>query len=122
MSATYSTDSAGSSLSVDGDSENWSEMESIRKVILEENAEDYVQWGGTCDDIDIRVVWLGIVLTMIFLPLAGNQNKNFLAENIPHTNNTCRSIKSLCHHSSSNSQVSRSHDESGYSVVTSIGH
>ncbi|XP_065216182.1 uncharacterized protein chico isoform X2 [Planococcus citri] len=84
MSATYSTDSAGSSLSVDGDSENWSEMESstyMRKIILEENSEDYVQWGG-------------------------NQNKNFLAENIPYTNNSCRSIKSICHHSSSNSQSS----------------
>lgn len=46
MSATYSTDSAGSSLSVDGDSENWSELDGFRKIILEENAEDYVQWGG----------------------------------------------------------------------------
>lgn len=84
MSATYSTDSAGSSLSVDGDSENWSEVESIRKIILEENSEDYVQWGG-------------------------NQNKNFLAENIPHAN-LCRNLKSICHHSSSNSQVSSSSD------------
>lgn len=46
MSVTYSTDSAGSSLSVDADSENWSEIENIRKIILEENSEDYVQWGG----------------------------------------------------------------------------
>jgi hypothetical protein len=32
-------------LSVDADNENWPEIESSR-IILEENAEDYVQWGG----------------------------------------------------------------------------
>lgn len=57
MSATYSTDSAGSSLSVDGDSENWSEVDNVRKTILEENPEDYVQWGGT---FNFKIVFIYI--------------------------------------------------------------
>lgn len=45
MSTTYSNDSAGSSLSVDADCENWSEMYNSRKII-EETPNEYVQWGG----------------------------------------------------------------------------
>lgn len=45
MSTTYSNDSAGSSLSVDADCENWSDMYNNRKII-EETPNEYVQWGG----------------------------------------------------------------------------
>lgn len=45
MSTTYSNDSAGSSLSVDADCENWSEMYNNRKII-EETPNEYVPWGG----------------------------------------------------------------------------
>ncbi len=57
MSATYSTDSAGSSLSVDADNENWPEVESIRKIILEENTEEYVQWGGKLHSSNYHLIY-----------------------------------------------------------------